>query len=108
MSISRMVSLMLLVSACQQHVYVAGTTSDLENIKAKATGVPGIAGQVVLDGDKGLHCSGEWKHAAFGIGLGSLQCSNGQQGTFFYSKEGKGGGRIGDREFAFTFQPIVN
>ena len=108
MSKFRVVLLVLLVSACQpQQVAVVGLTKDNENIKATATGTPGIAGQVVLQGDRGMHCWGDWKHAAYGVGLGTLECANGQTGKFFYTKEGKGGGLVGDREFSFTFQPIV-
>jgi hypothetical protein len=97
---------LLAVAACQQQVHVAGTTSDQENIKATATGVPGMSGRVVLEGDRGLRCTGEWSHVAFGVGLGTLSCADGKTGTFFYTQDGKGGGRIDNRDFGFSFTPI--
>jgi hypothetical protein len=75
-----------------EHLYPVSTAGCATSCALRAGGlIPGRRHQ-----RRHLHSWGDRKHDAFGIGLGTLQCSNGQTGNFFYSKKGKGGGRIVD------------
>jgi hypothetical protein len=105
------VTLLLLLASChgRNHVDLVGSFNESgQGVTGKATGVPGIAGDVVLQGDHGLSCTGTWKYITAGMGAGTLQCADGETGTFLYlEKDGTSYGQIGNRLLTIKFTPIM-
>jgi len=81
------------------------TTGD-ETFTGKATGYMDGAGTLELTSSKGMTCSGTFVYVSRRDGQGTFTCSNGQSGAFSFvstGTRGTGTGRIGSREFTFTF-----
>ncbi len=97
----------LTLEGCSMTLPVEGQSADgAETFKGTATGYSDGGGNLTIASNTGLSCSGTFVYVTPRQGSGTIQCSNGQSGSFNFvstGSRGTGTGKIGDRPFTFSF-----
>jgi hypothetical protein len=95
------------VAACSLTLPVRGQTeAGDETFSGSATGYLDQSGALTIQSNRGTSCVGEFVYLTPRQGRGTFTCSDGRSGPFTFvstGTHGTGTGRLGDRNFTFTF-----